>query len=185
MKNLIVVLFILALQSCLLFPTYEEFVCLGVDNKSRDSILVYLAADKPPIYPTVYPDTCLPRNSYVGEINGVYHTNDSISGYLTPIPPHEQSSVLCTIINYNYFGGGRHKKIYNEFFSDFVRVEYLSFFFLSADSVRKYGYDHVASHNMILSRYDLTASDMKSLEMMIPYPPTEEMKGMKIWNYNH
>ena len=62
-----------------------------------------------------------------------------------------------------------------------LQSKVLSYFFISADTLEKYGYDYVASHNLILARYDLTESDMRFLDMVIPYPPTESMKEMKIW----
>lgn len=176
MKNFFIIVFVFALQSCVFLPIWEDFVCLGVENNSNDSLLVYLALDQPPRNPTVYPDTCLPKDIYVGFIN-LPHTNDSLSGYLVGIPPREQMAVECTIINTDYWGNGKLDK----FFDKLIRVKVLSFFFISADTLNKYGYDYVASHNMIQARYDLTESDMRHLDMMIPYPPTESMKGMKIW----
>ena len=176
MKRSCILVFVFALQSCVFLPIWEEFVCLGVDNDSNDSILVYLASGFSPTNPTVYPDTCLPKDVYVGNIN-LPHTNDSISGYLIGISPHEQMAVLCTLIYSDYWGHGR----IDDFFDDCVRVKVLSFFFISADTLNKYGYDYVASHNKILARYDLTESDMRFLDMMIPYPPTDSMREMKIW----
>lgn len=167
---------VLTIHSCVFFPIWDEYVSLNVNNTSDDSLLIYVASGMLPSTPTVYPDTCLPMDEYVGELN-LPHTNDSISGYLIPISPKEKSSILFTIVATDYWGNGRYEK----FFDDFIKVDVLSLFFISADSIRKYGYNYVASHNIILARYDLTPSDMKSLDMMIPYPPTEAMKGMKIW----
>lgn len=174
MRKYLAFVLVLMLQSCYFLPMWEEDVCLAVDNRSSDSLLVYVASGLLPIWPTVYPDTLLPPDSYVGEIN-LPHINDSISGYLIPVPPHEKNAVLCTEIHTDYWGNG----LYDKFFNDFVKAEVLSFFFIYKDSVKKYGYDYVASHNIIAARYDLTASDMKSLGMIIPFPPTESMSDMK------
>ena len=176
MKKICLFAFILALQSCYFFPVWPEDVCLSTENHSNDSLLVYVAWGRLPSNPTVYPDTLLPRDAYVGEIN-LPHTNDSISGYLLLVPPHDGTALLCTEVNTDYWGHG----LYDKFFNEFIRTDVLSVFYISADSVRKYGYDYVASHNIIVARYDLTASDIKSLNMIIPYPPTDAMSGMKIW----
>lgn len=160
------------LMSCI-FPISQEWVDLVAVNTSNDSIFVYLARGHQ-WSPTIYPDTCLPMDAYVGNIN-IPHTNDSISGYLVPVAPHDTVYVEGGLV---YCDEWLHKAL-DKFFSDFP--ERTSWFFISVDSVRKYGYNYVASHNIILARYDLTTSDMRSLNLMIPYPPTASMKGMKIW----
>lgn len=172
----LVLAFTFTLQSCVFLHIWDDYMSLDVINNSNDSIRVYLALGRPPLYPTAYPDTCLPKDAYVDEIN-LPHTNDSISGYFVGISPHSGSAVVMTIVYSDYWGHGR----IDDFFDDFIRVKVLPFFFISADTLKKYGYDYVASHNMILARYDLTESDMRSLNLTIPYPPTESMKGMKIW----
>ncbi|WP_294746451.1 hypothetical protein [uncultured Prevotella sp.] len=176
MRNILVFGLVFILQSCVFFPIWENFIGIDVENNSDDSLLIYLASGMSPANPTVFPDTCLPQDAYVGERN-LPHVNDSISGYLVPVSAHDKINVLATIVNTDYWGNG----LYDDFFDDFVKVKILSFFFISADSFKKYGYNYVASHNMILSRYDLTESDMRSLDLTIPYPPTESMKDMRIW----
>ncbi len=166
------VILIVFFESCVL-PLNQEWVGLNAVNTSNDSILIYLARGHQ-WSPTVYPDTLLPKDTYVGEIN-LPHTNDSISGYLVPLAPHDTTCVELSLI---YCDDWKHGML-DKFFADFPKIT--SWFFISADSVEKYGYDYVATHNIILARYDLTTSDMKYLNMMIPYPPTEGMKGMKIW----
>ena len=176
MRKLFVITIIIALQSCYFLPIWEEDLCLVVDNNSNDSLLIYVASGILPTNPTTYPDTLLPKDAYVGDVN-LPHSNDSISGYLIHAPSHERTAILCTIVNTDYWGHG----LYDKFCNDFIRPKILSVFFISADSVKNYGYDYVANNNMIEARYDLTSSDLKSLDMFIPYPPTESMSGMKRW----
>lgn len=172
-KPIILVLLIIQLLTSCIFPMNQEWVGLDAVNTSNDSIFIYLARGHQ-WAPTVYPDTCLPQDAYVGNIN-IPHTNDSISGYLTPVAPHDTANVELSLV---YCDEWLHNAL-DKYFSNFPKIT--SWFFISADSIKKYGYNYVASRSIILARYDLTPSDMRSLNMMIPYPPTESMKGMKIW----
>ncbi len=92
----LVLAFTFTLQSCVFLHIWDDYMSLDVINNSNDSIRVYLALGRPPLYPTAYPDTCLPKDAYVDEIN-LPHTNDSISGYFVGISPHSGSAVVMTI----------------------------------------------------------------------------------------
>jgi hypothetical protein len=166
---------VMTFHACYFFPIWENWVSIDVENHSEDSILVYLASGKTLATPTVYPDTCLPAESYVGDIR-LPHTNDSISGYLVRIAPHEIADVYGGLVSTDYWG----HSLKNKFFEEH-HISTLSFFFIHADSIKKYGYDHIARNNLILARYDLSVSDMRALDLRIPYPPSNAMKGMRMW----
>ncbi len=57
----------------------------------------------------------------------------------------------------------------------------LSFFFLSPDTIAKYGWEDVRENYRILKRYDLSFSDVESLDFTIYYPPTNAMRYMKMY----
>ena len=163
---------ILLLQSCPFLPLNQVWTSLDVTNTSNDSIYIYAALGIS-YAPTVYPDTLLPEDDYVGDL-WFPHTSDSISGYLHPLGPQDTT---CVDMGLLYLDDWEHGK-YDKFLKDYPPIT--SFFFISADTLKKYGYDHVARHNMILARYDLTISDMKRLNLLIHFPPTEAMNGMNI-----
>lgn len=168
-------LFITGLQSCYFLPMWENWESIDVENNCEDTIMVYLATGNTLATPTVYPDTCLPAEAFVGDIR-LPHTNDSISGYLVAIPPHDDFPVYSGMVSTDYWGHNLREKFFEKH-----HINVLSFFFIHSDTLKKFGYDYIAHHNLILARYDLDVSDMNALDLKIPYPPTEAMKDMKIW----
>ena len=58
----------------------------------------------------------------------------------------------------------------------------LSVFVLHADTVRKYSWEEICEDYNIIVRYDLSKADVKSFEnYIVPFPPTEAMRNMKMW----
>ncbi len=57
----------------------------------------------------------------------------------------------------------------------------LCLFILSVDTVEKYSWDKIHEEYMILRRYDLSFQDFKRLNYTIHYPPTENMKNIKMY----
>jgi hypothetical protein len=99
-----------------------------------------------------YPDTILPElNPNPYEFNNEYHFS---------------------------FGEGNFNE--NTLF-DMFSVDTLSIFFFEPDTIAKYNWATVREDYKILVRYDLSYSDLKQLDWCIYYPPTEEMKDMKIF----
>ncbi len=62
-----------------------------------------------------------------------------------------------------------------------VHRDTLSFYIFHADTVKKYKWDEVRDGYKILKRYDLSLQDIKQLNKSVYYPPTEEMKNMKMY----
>jgi len=63
----------------------------------------------------------------------------------------------------------------------YKNTDTLSFFILSPDTILKYGWEDVRKNYRILKRYDLSYSDVESLDFKIYYPPTQAMKHMKMY----
>jgi len=57
----------------------------------------------------------------------------------------------------------------------------LSFFFFDADIIERYDWQIIRDNYMILVRYDFSQKDLQKLKWRIYYPPTEEMKDMKMY----
>jgi hypothetical protein len=57
----------------------------------------------------------------------------------------------------------------------------LSLFIFDADVIDQYSWDIIKEEYKILKRYDLSSQDFKRLKYIITYPPTEEMKDVKMY----
>jgi hypothetical protein len=62
----------------------------------------------------------------------------------------------------------------------------ISFYFFRADLLAEYSWEEIQCEYNILQRYDLSVEDIHALENqygipIIPYPPTEAMKNMKMY----
>ena len=159
-------------QGCF-FKWWEYDIELKVENHSNDTISVYFAMGYYTATPTIYPDTLLPKDEFVGWTKD----SDSISSWLVVVPPHDVAQPYWWMwTKTDYWGHGAYSKFFDE-----LNIDTLSIFMISTDSIRKYGYDFVAEHNIILARYDLSTSDMDRLNYRFPYPPTEDMRTMKVW----
>ena len=54
------------------------------------------------------------------------------------------------------------------------------FFIYDEEVLRNNDWKEVRN-NMYLQRYELSLQDLRKLNFTIPYPPTPEMKDMKMW----
>ena len=57
----------------------------------------------------------------------------------------------------------------------------LNYFLFYPDTLAKYDWETIRKDYKILIRYDLSRQDLKKLDWCFYYPPTEEMKGMKMF----
>ena len=103
-------------------------------------------------YGTYYPDTLLPTSN-------TYIIKEIKSGNW-----------------YSQDSGIKWEEIYSNFPKDTMSV-----YVFHSDTLKKYPWDEVGNKYMILKRYDLSLSDLKLLEWSIYYPPTEEMKDIKMY----
>jgi len=99
-----------------------------------------------------YPDTILPENNpNPHKFNKEYHFS---------------------------FGEGNFHE--NALFAMFP-TDTMSIFFFDPDTLAKYEWETIRQEYKILVRYDLSHNDLKKLNWRIYYPPTEEMKDMKMY----
>lgn len=161
-------LLMLSVPACIFSCSMEDDVrAIWFDNRSDDTVWVYMAMSYYGHTPTAYPDTLLPRDSRVG-----YRENpdsDMISSYIPIVPANSKLWIWDTIGEQG------------DFFRNILPSDTLSIFVMSNDSVKKYSYDGISKENNILVRYDLGISDMHSLDFTFPYPPSPQMRDMKMY----
>lgn len=54
-------------------------------------------------------------------------------------------------------------------------------FVFTADSLDLYGLDYVKRNYLVSQRYDISLSDLQQLNWQLRFPPTEEMRNIKMW----
>lgn len=69
-----------------------------------------------------------------------------------------------------FSGGGAHELLISDT---------LNLFIFCYDTLVKYDWDVIRSKYKILKRYDLSLEDLKRLNWIVTYPPTEAMKNIK------
>jgi len=105
-----------------------------------------------------YPDTSL------------LHVQDvTIPGWNLKVEPHHRShnDALMQWDPYEILFG-------NDF-------DTLMVFVFNADSLTFYGWDYAKNNNLVLQRYDLSLSNLQQLNWSLHFPPTEEMRDIKMW----
>ena len=144
---------------------YNNFKC---DNNTGDTLRCYLAvgvtSNEVSQSYSVYPDTMLPV-SLIG-------TNFKFS---------DKRWALRLIYPFSIEKTYYVNEELSSFMNSVLPKDTLSIFFLSNDTLRKYGYIDVRENNRYLVRYDLSSSEVKQLDYTFPYPPTPEMSDMKMW----
>ena len=61
------------------------------------------------------------------------------------------------------------------------RNNILMVFVFNADTLETHGWDYAKEHNMVMQRYDLSLTDLQNLNWTLTFPPTEEMRNIKMW----
>lgn len=142
---------------------YNKFYC---HNETSDTLRTYCAFGVSNNYfsksYTVYPDTLLP--AYLDD-KEVFWGDYQLKWVL----PNKSGELYLV------------KENLDVFMHTVLPKDTLSVFFLSNDTLRKYGYIDVRENNRYLVRYDLSSSEVKQLDYTFPYPPTPEMSDMKMW----
>jgi len=83
------------------------------------------------------------------------------------VAPHER----------NYIGNGeKWENVFPE-----LPKDTLSIYIFSADALKAYDWSKVKEGYKILKRYDLSLNDLKKLNWVITYPPSEEMKDVRMY----
>ena len=171
----------IVLTSCLLDPILweddnhgdpvmdraREYYAIG--NRTNEAILCYMSLGKKEYAPTVYPDTLLPE--YITDIYPSKLPNDRINyrqEYISYVPRliicYPDDKILYDMIDYN------------------DGIDTVSVFFLSRDSVFKYGYYDIQQRYQILARYDICKREFNERQepLLISYPPMENMREIKM-----
>ena len=65
--------------------------------------------------------------------------------------------------------------------SKFISMDTLIVFVFNSDTLSSRGWDYVKDHNNVTQRYDLSLSNLRNLNWRIAFPPTEEMRNIKMW----
>jgi len=110
------------------------------------------------------------------------YSNDTIryyASYIYPDTSMSNSKPRLIRINPQNFGFLDSKKDWEKVLTP--PNDTVSIFFLSESVVNTYDWDEVRNKYLILKRYDLSLDDLKLLKWTIHYPPTEEMKDMKMY----
>ena len=66
-------------------------------------------------------------------------------------------------------------------YESILKHDTLMVFVFNADTLSTYGWDYAKEHYMVAQRYDLSLSDLQNLNWRLTFPPTEEMRNMKMW----
>lgn len=62
-----------------------------------------------------------------------------------------------------------------------LRSDTLSVYFFDSDTLNKYDWSKIREGYKVLKRYDLSLQDLERLNYLVTYPPTNEMKGIKMY----
>lgn len=57
----------------------------------------------------------------------------------------------------------------------------LSFYFFDSETIETYSWEKICEDYKVLKRYDLSIEDIQLLDYEIPYPPTKQMKNMRMY----
>lgn len=164
-KKYLLYLFVLFLVSCK-FPVHRGY---NITNLSRDTICVYFATGYYLMGPTAYPDTLLPLDRQLQDDGWPFPrmlSQELEDDWILPCSKRELYDRLLWIDDRNH--------------GEVLPHDTFSVFFISKDTLRKYGYDDVRENNRILVRYDLSRQETEMLGYSFTYPPQEIMRNMKM-----
>ena len=167
MKKCIYIPFVAFLMCSCIWSMEDIQFLVFFKNETADTLRLYIAEGFYTDTPTAYPDTLLPADRIIKVSN---YRDAPLSERLGWVYPYSEGPAI------HLLGTDPEKAL-----RDRLPADTLSVFIISADTLSKYGYDEVAKNNRLLVRYDLSISNLKRLGWTIPYPPTEQMKGMKMF----
>ncbi|MBQ3581202.1 MAG: hypothetical protein II975_09465 [Bacteroidales bacterium] len=147
--------YIIAIILCILFWGCVPVVDMGFTNNANYKISIYSNLIPPHDYsnPVVYPDTTLPY-SKSPQMRDVEAGRSCV---------YSQTSAT---IEQRYAG-------YN--------TDTISIFVFSFDTLNSFGWDAVRNTYNVLQRYDISILDYNSLSDFPTFPPSEEMRNIKMW----
>lgn len=114
--------------------------------------------------------------------------NDNYEDYKALYPDTNISALIVSDSNSIIKVSGHSRKglihshgTWENIFDVTVPRDTLSLFVFHADTVAKYDWETIRAKYNILKRYDLSLEDLKRLDFLITYPPSNRMKGVKMW----
>lgn len=124
---------------------------LFLDNSSDGIVACFVASGHMTIS---YPDTLLPKTQ-PNEL-----MTEQIKG----------STCIWSRRGYDY-----------SYFFSFTQEKVLSVFIINQEDIDNIGWEGISSQNKYLVRYDLTESDLNRLKGTLSFPPSVDMKNVKMW----
>ena len=136
-------------------------------NNSEDTLLIYISKG---VYSfSHFPDTLLPKDS-ITEHPYMNYISDFLYDYQYPPKTKRFWGVL----------------MWSEEYHNRTERDSFSVFFISKDTLKKYGYDDVRSNYRIAVRYDLGGLGVYGHFTNLYYPPNDSMRNVKMWPpYSH
>lgn len=154
MKRIIVII-----SSCLLFTA---ITCVHDDTDDRHSYIFFYNGSDYDVYINLsycYPDTSL-----------LHEQNVMTPGWNYSVESH----------SYNNEAFAQNTS-YESMFISMIGKDTLIVFVYNADTLSVYGWDYVKDHIMVAQRYDLSLTDLQNLNWRLTFPPSEEMRNIKMW----
>ena len=142
----------------LIFLCFLTFTFMSCLKESHYDIPFYNSTDYT-IYVDVsfdHPDTTLRQMQDV-----------TTSGWFLDIKPHKWGNPLDNMMT--------------TYESEFHGMDTLIIFVFNSDTLATYGWENVKDDYLISQRYDLSLNDLKRMNWHLSFPPTEEMRNIKMW----
>ena len=112
-------------------------------------------------------------------------SNHKIDGYLGANEHYPDTTVVETNFRRSLNPGSSidfsAKRPWEEIFERYVLSDTLSMFIFHTDTLEANSWETIISEYKVLQRYDLSIQDIHLLNHDIPYPPTEQMKDMRMY----
>jgi|SRR5690554_183757 len=112
-------------------------------------------------------------------------SNHKIDSYLGANEHYPDTTVVETNFRWSVYPGSSidysATTPWEEIFERYVPSDTLSMFVFHTDTLETNSWETIISEYKVLKRYDLSLEDVQSLNYTIPYPPTEQMKDMRMY----
>lgn len=150
-----------------------------IENHS-DHPIVVCEASHTRMQPTVYPDTLLPKYLFIYYEDDKYYEDSKVVEYFGTPSDTTDHYALMPPGDWQYALLSPHKFSWETFCEQFP-AGYYSVFFIDGETVFEKSWADIRKDNDYIVRYDLTYYDLLELDLTIPFPPTEDMRDMKMW----
>jgi len=132
--------------------------------------------DKPPLAEVFYDITII--NNSGDSVCALFFDKHSTTQYPDTVLPIERPVLFLIAPSGKYYHYSR-VPWSKEF--EYLVADTLSIFVLNAKLYQDSSWSYIRDNYHILKRYDLSYENLESLDFNVPYPPTAEMAGMKMF----